>query len=81
YAFEGREAGNIHIELKEIEKHIVIKISDDGIGMPEDIDINNPDTLGLSLVEMLTTQLRGTLKLDRKNGTSFTLKIPKESVE
>ena len=81
YAFEGREAGNIHIELKETGKNIVIKISDDGIGMPEDIDINNPDTLGLSLVEMLTTQLRGTLKLDRKNGTSFTLKIPKESVE
>jgi len=79
YAFEGREIGNIHIELKETETNLVIKISDDGIGIPEDIDINNPDTLGLSLVEMLTVQLQGTLKLDRKNGTSFTLKIPKES--
>ena len=73
--------GNIHIELKETEKHIVIKISDDGIGMPEGIDISNPDTLGLSLVSMLTAQLQGTLKLDRTNGTSFTLEIPKESEE
>ncbi len=79
HAFEGRESGNIHIELKETEKHIVIKISDDGIGMPEDIDIHNPDTLGLSLVEMLMAQLQGTLSLDRKNGTSFIVEIPKES--
>jgi len=78
YAFEGREVGNIHIELKETEKHVVIKISDDGIGMLENIDINDPDTLGLSIVDMITQQLQGTLSLDRKNGTSFTLNIPIE---
>ncbi|MDP8227082.1 MAG: PAS domain S-box protein [Candidatus Celaenobacter polaris] len=78
YAFEGREVGNIYIELKETEKHVVIKISDDGIGMPENIDINDPDTLGLSIVAMLMTQLRGTLKLDIKNGTSFAINIPIE---
>ncbi|MDP8227250.1 MAG: ATP-binding protein, partial [Candidatus Celaenobacter polaris] len=81
YAFEGREVGNIHIELKETEKHVVIKISDDGIGMPENIDINDPETLGLSIVDMITQQLQGTLSLDRKNGTSFTLEIPKKIVE
>ena len=78
YAFEGRDKGNIHIELKETEKHVVIKISDDGIGMLENIDINDPDTLGLSIVDMITQQLQGTLSLDRKNGTSFTLNIPIE---
>jgi len=81
YAFEGREVGNIHIELKETEKHVVIKISDDGIGMPKNIDINDPDTLGLSIVDMITQQLQGTLSLDRKNGTSFILEIPKKIVE
>ena len=81
YAFEGRDSGNIRIELKETEKNIVIKISDDGIGMPEEIDMNSPETLGLSLVEMLMLQLRGTLSLDRKNGTIFTLEIPKKIVE
>ena len=81
YAFEGRDSGKINIELRETEKHIVIKISDDGIGIPEKIDMDNPDTLGLSLVEMLMLQLRGKLSLDRKNGTSFTLEIPKEICE
>jgi len=30
---------------------------------------------------MITQQLQGTLSLDRKNGTSFTLEIPKKIVE
>ena len=79
YAFEGREKGEIHIELKDTQKHFKIKISDDGIGIPKDVKIHEPATLGLSIVDMLTQQLQGTLKLDRENGTSFTLLIPKES--
>jgi len=55
-----------------------IKISDNGIGIPPKIKFHEPSTLGLSIVDMLTQQLQGTLKLDRKNGTSFTLVIPKE---
>ena len=78
YAFEGRDSGNIHIELKNAEDHMEIKISDNGIGIPPKIKIHEPATLGLSIVDMLTQQLRGTMKLDRKNGTSFTLVMPKE---
>ena len=78
YAFEGRDSGNINIKLKEKKGSFVVKISDDGIGIPKDIDVENPESLGLSLVGMLTTQLGGTFTLNRKNGTSFTLEIPKK---
>jgi len=78
YAFEGRNSGKIHIELKDAEDHMEIKISDNGIGIPPKIKVHEPATLGLSIVDMLTQQLQGTLKIDRKNGTSFTLVIPKE---
>jgi len=81
YAFEGRDSGNIHIDLKDAGEHIEIKISDNGIGIPKEIETHEPVTLGLSIVDMLTQQLQGTLKIDRKNGTSFTLIIPKESRE
>ncbi|MDP8315144.1 MAG: histidine kinase dimerization/phosphoacceptor domain -containing protein [Candidatus Celaenobacter antarcticus] len=81
YAFEGRDSGNIHIDLKDAGEHIEIKISDNGIGIPKEIETHEPVTLGLSIVDMLTQQLQGTLKIDRKNGTSFTLVIPKESRE
>ena len=78
YAFEGRSSGNIHVELTDKKDNFVLKISDDGIGMPADINIDEPETLGLSIIKMITDQLYGTLSLDRENGTSFTLVMPKE---
>jgi PAS domain S-box-containing protein len=81
YAFEGRDEGNIHINLKDAKDHITIKISDDGIGIPESIKIPNTKTLGLSLVDMLMGEFHGTYSIDRKKGTSFILNIPKERKE
>ncbi len=78
YAFKGRDGGNIHIILKDAKNHITIEISDDGIGIPKNIKIPNPKTLGLSLVDMLMSELNGSYSVGRKNGTSFTLEIPKE---
>lgn len=73
HAFEGRSSGEIHIKLENKKDSIIITISDNGIGIPEDIDIIHPQTLGLSLVQMLVEQLGGTLSVSRESGTSFTL--------
>ena len=81
YAFEGRDKGNIHIILKDAKDHIMIRISDDGIGIPKSIKIPNTTTLGLSLVDMLMEEFHGKYSIDRKNGTSFTLEIPKKRKE
>ena len=78
YAFVGRDKGTISIELKDAKDHIKLKISDNGIGIPENIDIHKPATLGLSLVDMLLEEFDGSFSVDRKKGTSFTLEIPKE---
>jgi PAS domain S-box-containing protein len=77
YAFVGREKGTITIELKENRENINMIISDDGVGIPEDVKIPEPTTLGLSLVDMLISEFNGTYSFDRKNGTSFKLSIPK----
>jgi PAS domain S-box-containing protein len=78
YAFKGRDTGNIHIELKDTEEHFEIRISDDGVGIPEDVKVHEPETLGLSIVNMIAQQINGTIKVDRENGTSFTLVFPKK---
>ena len=41
---------------------------DDGVGLPEDLDINHPSSLGLTLVHALTGQLGGTIELGRNGG-------------
>ena len=51
----------------------VITVSDDGKGMPEDLDVEKSDTLGLKLVNILAAQLEGSLKFESKKGTAFTI--------
>lgn len=49
---------------------------DDGIGMPEEIDITTTDSLGLHLVAILVEeQLHGEIKLDRSRGTKFQIRF------
>ena len=74
YAFLGRDKGEIQIKLhREGRKSTsyVLSISDNGIGIPEDLEIENLDGLGLQLVTTLVEQLDGELELKREKGTEF----------
>ena len=54
---------------------ISLTVSDNGIGMPEGTDLENPDSLGIQLVTTLVDQLEGELELKRDNGTEFTIRF------
>ncbi|MBL4586606.1 MAG: PAS domain S-box protein [Flavobacteriales bacterium] len=74
YAFSGRDKGVIKIELSKLaDGRLKLIIGDDGIGLPDNFDIENADTLGLQLVTTLTTQIAGDLVIDTKKGTSFSI--------
>ena len=45
------------------------------MGIPENIDIEGLDSLGLQLVTTLVKQLDGELELKRNNGTEFTIRF------
>jgi len=70
YAFPNCK-GNIKIKLESKNDFIELSIADDGIGISEDIDLENSKTLGFQLVENLVNQLDGELKLIRNHGTEF----------
>jgi PAS domain S-box-containing protein len=61
---------SICLRVMSLESY-VLTIADNGIGLPEHIDIYNTPSLGLQLVCTLTEQLQGTIELDRNNGTQF----------
>ena len=50
-------------------------VSDDGVGVPENLVIEDIESLGLQLVNSLVDQLDGEFELERNNGTEFTLKF------
>ena len=51
-------------------------IRDNGIGLPENLDWRNTDSLGLSLVyDLVTEQLEGNITLERNHGTGFKIQF------
>jgi two-component sensor histidine kinase len=73
YAFPSNKQGKIRIELKKEDNKIYLKVSDNGIGLPDNLDVENTDTLGLQLVYILISQLDGDIKVINKKGTTFLL--------
>jgi PAS domain S-box-containing protein len=66
----------ITISLKESKKHIALMISDNGAGIPADIDVTRASSLGLHLIALLSQdQLNGELELKRDQGTAFNLRF------
>ena len=73
YAFPEGRNGTIKIAFKSIGSNMFqLSISDDGIGIPKDLDIRETKSLGLHLVTSLAeNQLHGKLILNRDRGTEF----------
>ena len=75
YAFKGRESGLITVSATNTAGKVVISVQDDGNGMPESVSFDNSTSFGLQLVEALTQQLKGTIRIERGSGTRIVLEF------
>ncbi|MEH1801277.1 MAG: PAS domain S-box protein [Nostoc sp.] len=76
HAFPNQQVGTISIALRNIGNSIEMTIRDNGIGLPENLDWRNTDSLGLSLVyDLVTEQLEGNITLERNHGTGFKIQF------
>ncbi len=79
YAFPENRRGQITITLKKSsdsktkgkKQGYDLIVSDNGIGLPNNLNYRTVESLGLKLVNILVKQLNGSIKLSRKQGTSF----------
>ena len=71
HGFDEGDYGTVRIDMGHDEyNNLVMKVSDDGKGMPPGIDVQKIDSLGLRLVNNLTLQLNGKVEYFNKNGTT-----------
>ncbi len=77
HAFPDSRKGEIKIVVRRTDENWVeLVISDNGIGIPEDIDFRKTESLGLQLVTILVeSQLHGEIYLDRSKGTEFKIRF------
>ena len=75
HAFPDGRGGEIRIDLRQEEDKFILVVKDDGVGIPEEIDLQNSPSLGLKLVSTLVGQLRGRVVLERGKGTKFSIEF------
>jgi PAS domain S-box-containing protein len=76
HAFHNGQKGEITISLKSTgEKEFELLVKDNGVGMPKDIDVKNPASLGLDLVDTFVAQLNGEIEIRREQGTEVRIRF------
>jgi PAS domain S-box-containing protein len=72
--------GQISINLDITKDAVaVLTISDNGIGLPRDVTLENPRSLGLKLVNLLVKQIDGEVQVDDSGqGTTYRISFPYE---
>jgi two-component sensor histidine kinase len=71
------QAGHIHISIRSVDHdQLALSVSDDGAGLPPGLVLDQPPSLGLRLVTMLTQQLGGRIEMARDAGTAFKITFP-----
>jgi len=78
HAFPELRQGEIKVNIAlNGTNEVSLSVSDNGVGVPDDIESRKSASLGLSLVDALVRQVRGELKLHKDNGTRFDITFPR----
>jgi PAS domain S-box-containing protein len=74
HAFPYGRPGKVKVEFsRRADDMFLLTVCDDGIGIPDDLDIDRSASLGLKLVTVLSEQLGAELDISTEGGTCFTL--------
>lgn len=80
HAFDEQKNGKIDIYIENRDDSIYLTLQDNGRGLPEDLNLHQPKSLGLKLVSTLVKQLKGKIAINNGNGTKYVITFPWEKV-
>ena len=77
YAFPNGQNGIVSIIFqKDGDDHLLLKLSDNGIGLVSGADIKGHSSLGIELMQGLTNQLSGKFTIESNHGLHITVRFP-----
>lgn len=78
HAFEGRKEGKIVVCLDQPKNKLLLKIQDDGIGLPENPEQNINTSMGMTLIKTLSKQLNAAFHFRNEGGAIFEFEFEKK---
>lgn len=76
YAFPGARPGHATVSVQRDGERVVMRVQDDGIGLPDGFDPQTAQSFGFYLVRTLVSQLDGTLTASSDHGTHLHVAFP-----
>jgi two-component system, sensor histidine kinase PdtaS len=76
HAYRKGSPGDLHVRSKRREGVLEFTVADRGAGLRHDFDAREASGLGLSIVQAIVRQLKGTLAAGNDGGARFTITIP-----
>ncbi|EMF81122.1 histidine kinase [Leptospira weilii serovar Topaz str. LT2116] len=75
HAFANSENPNIEISFLKKEDRFQLTLKDNGTGIPSDLNLKKPGTTGLTLIQILAKQIKGTFQLFNEKGAVAVLEF------
>jgi two-component sensor histidine kinase len=76
HAFPAGRRGEVVVSLESTgDAEVQLTVRDNGVGMPRDLDLQRPKSLGLELVRDLARQINGTVGFARGRGTEVRVRF------
>ncbi|MBL7910155.1 MAG: sensor histidine kinase [Bacteroidia bacterium] len=75
HAFSVGTKGQVSVALADSNNGCVLKISDNGKGLPKNFENLNQKSMGMELIHILAEQLDAKLKIEKTNGTTFIIEM------
>jgi PAS domain S-box-containing protein len=78
HAFTGQKDGEITVVATRKANCVSILFADNGVGLPASLTTQNSPGFGMQLVDMLVKQIRGSISIDRVQGTRYRIEFEAE---
>jgi two-component sensor histidine kinase len=76
HAYPKGRPGGVHVKCRRDGAMLRLSVSDDGVGLGRDFDVDQSTGLGMIIVKAVVRQLRGSLEARDDHGACFTITAP-----
>jgi two-component sensor histidine kinase len=75
YAFRNIPDPLVQLRIVRQGDELILDYSDNGIGLPDSVGLNQSSGFGMQLIGLLVQQMDATIAVERNSGTRYVLRV------